>query len=51
MRCLRVFVIVFDILKKEKSESKKERKIEDIEWFVVSQWGRRIEFNFLFLNP
>ena len=33
-----VFVGVFEILKKE---SKKERKIEEIEWFVVSQHRRR----------
>ena len=36
-----VFVGVSEILKKERNESTKERKIEETEWFVVSQRRRR----------
>ena len=37
-----VFVGVFEILKKERNESKKkEREKEEIEWFVASQRRRR----------
>ena len=32
---------VFEILKKERNESKKEKKIKEIDWFVVSQHWRR----------
>ena len=38
-----VFVGVFEILKKERNENKKERNIEEIEWFVVSQRPRRYQ--------
>ena len=31
-----VFVGGFEILKKKRNESKKERKIEEIEWFLAS---------------
>ena len=36
-----VFACIFDILKKEINERKKERKIDEIEWFVVSQRRKR----------
>ena len=36
-----VFAGVFEILKKERNESEKERKIEEIEWFVVSPASKK----------
>ena len=36
-----VFVGIFEILKKERNKRKKERKIKEIDWFVVSQHWRR----------
>ena len=40
-----IFVGVFEIIKKERNESKKERKIEEIAWFAVSQCRRRYQKN------